>query len=214
MFLCIDCGLTNGKVLLFAPDGTLLDKKAFQTPLYNDQVDTKALYDGLCGAIGALTADMDGTASQITCVSVSGHGNGLYALDEAGALPFGFSSMLTQQADRLPAQETLLPIVLQSRWPGQPLSILAWLKQTKPDLYYRMKKNLFCKDLLRYFMTGSVCTDPTDASAAGLLNAQTGQYDRALLHLYDLDDAWEKLPPILGSAEGSGTVFEEVYKKP
>ena len=84
---------------------------------------------------------MDGTASQITCVSVSGHGNGLYALDEAGALPFGFSSMLTQQADRLPAQETLLPIVLQSRWPGQPLSILAWLKQTKPDLYYRMKKN-------------------------------------------------------------------------
>ena len=90
MFLCIDCGLTNGKVLLFAPDGTLLDKKAFQTPLYNDQVDTKALYDVLCGAIGALTADMDGTASQITCVSVSGHGNGLYALDEAGALPFGF----------------------------------------------------------------------------------------------------------------------------
>ncbi len=213
MFLCIDCGLTNGKVLLFAPDGILIDKKAFQTPLYNDQVDTKALYDGLCGAIGALTADMDDTASQITCISVSGHGNGLYALDEAGALPFGFSSMLTQQANRLPAQEALLPIVLQSRWPGQPLSILAWLKQTNPGLYYRMKKILFCKDLLRYFMTGSVCTDPTDASAAGLLNAQTGQYDRALLHLYDLDDAWEKLPPIRGSAEGAGTVSEEFHKK-
>ena len=213
MFLCIDCGLTNGKLLLFEPDGRLLAKKVFATPLHADRVDTNALNENLCRAVTAILSETGDAAEKISCISVSGHGNGLYALDEDGALPFGFSSMLTQQAERLPAQEQLFPIVLQSRWPGQPLCILAWLKQTDPALYHRIRSVLFCKDLLRYFMTGSVCTEPTDASAAGLLNAQTGQYDRALLQMYGLEDAWEKLPPIRASAGPAGYVSEAFSRR-
>lgn len=206
MILCIDCGLTNGKVMLFAEQGSCHASEQFSTPLCEDLVDTHALENCLRTGIRTLLHHADVAPKQITCVSVSGHGNGLYALTAQGVLPMGYSSMTTKQAQSLPVPELLFPLVLQSCWSGQPLSILAWLKQTRPDEYRQIKTILFCKDLLRWFMTGVAATERTDASAAGLLNIQTGMYDTEILQLYGLEDAWEKLPPLHGSAEILGRV--------
>lgn len=206
MILCIDCGLTNGKVMLFTEEGICCASEQFSTPLLDDLVDTRALENCLRTAIRTLLHHADAAPKQITCISVSGHGNGLYALSSQGVLPMGYSSMTTKQAQSLPAQELLFPLVLQSCWSGQPLSILAWLKQTQADKYQQIKTILFCKDLLRWFMTGVAATERTDASAAGLLNAKTGTYDKEILRLYDLADAWKKLPPLHDSADILGRV--------
>lgn len=208
MILCIDCGLTNGKVMLFTEEGNCCASEQFSTPLRDDFVDTQALEHCLCASIKTLLHHMDAAPDKISCISVSGHGNGLYALTDQGVLPMGYSSMTTRQAQSVPDQEQLFPLVLQSCWSGQPLSILAWLKQSKPDDYRRIKTILFCKDLLRWFMTGVAATEQTDASAAGLLNVKTGTYDKEILRLYGLEDAWEKLPPLHGSAEILGRVTE------
>ena len=206
MIVCIDCGLTNGKVLLFAEDGRCLAQVAFPTPLDGVIIDTCALEHALTEAVRSLLQQNLEPPAEITCVCVSGHGNGLYALGDHGPWPVGYSSMVTESTPYVPASAITAPITYQSAWAGQPLAILAWLKAEYPAKYRSIRQILFCKDLLRWFMTGTAATELTDASAAGLINIRTAQYDRTLLSLYGLEDAWDKLPPLTRSDAVAGHV--------
>ena len=208
MVFCIDCGLTNGKLFLFSETGVCLASTRFVTPLSHERIDTFALREELMTAVRTLMHDSPEPPSSITCISVSGHGNGLYALGETDVLPVGYSSMMQESAEVLPDSKEAFPITLQSSWSGQPLAILSWIKKETPDVYASIKTILFCKDLIRWFMTGTAVTEQTDASAAGLLNAKTLQYDPALLKLYGLEDAKEKFPPVLKSDAIAGRVSQ------
>jgi len=50
--------------------------------------------------------------------------------------------------------------------------ILLWLKNEAPEIYNRTQLILFPKDYLRYRLTGTIATDPGDASASLLWNFQ------------------------------------------
>lgn len=210
MILCIDCGLTNGKLLLFSPEGVCQGEASFPTPLDREVLDTFALRERLYEALASLTRQADCDPAAITCVTVSGHGNGLYAIGAEDVLPVGYSSMMTPPGEFLPEPGRTFPMIFQSDWAGQPLPILAWLKHTQPEVYHSMKTVLFCKDLLRWFLTGSAVTEETDASAAGLLNGHTGSYDPNLLAVYGLEDAMDKLPPVIKSSQPGGYVTPAV----
>lgn len=207
MFLCVDCGLTNTKVMLFSHAGVCIAGTSFSTPLNGICVDTQELRFGLIACIKEIL--MSHPDTEVNMVVVSGHGNGLYAIGNTDVFPLGWSSMVIESAPVLPKPTDVFALTAQTSWPGQPLAILAWLKQTKPDIYKGIQKIMFCKDLLRWFMTGVATTEPTDASAAGLLNAETGNFDPALLALYGLEDAWDKLPALLPSDAVAGYVSED-----
>ena len=204
--LCIDCGLTKGKLLLFDSNGRRLGNEEFTTPLNDTLIDTSALRQYFCAAMTRLLQNADTDPADILCASVSGHGNGLYAIGETDVLPVGYSSMIRESSQMLPPEGKTFPIILQSDWSGQPLPLLAWLKYTSPQTFAQIKTILFCKDLLRWFMSGVAVTEETDASAAGLLNWQTGSYDPDLLRIYNLEDASSKLPKCVyyRSAIGKG----------
>ncbi len=206
--LCIDCGLTKGKLLLFDSNGRRLGNEEFTTPLNDTLIDTSALRQYFCAAMTRLLQNADTDPADILCASVSGHGNGLYAIGETDVLPVGYSSMIRESSQMLPPEGKTFPIILQSDWSGQPLPLLAWLKYTSPQTFAQIKTILFCKDLLRWFMSGVAVTEETDASAAGLLNWQTGSYDPDLLRIYNLEDASSKLPKILKSSQVAGYVTE------
>lgn len=213
MILCIDCGLTNGKVLLFSTAGDCCGENSFPTPLDYSLIHTHTLRESLYSCIWDLLRNTATDPKEISCITVSGHGNGLYAIGQTDVLPVGYSSMVTESAEFLPENGKTFPIILQSDWAGQPLPILAWLKKTKSSEYRQAKKVLFCKDLLRWFLTGVAVTEETDASAAGLLNAHTGEYDRKLLQIYDVEDAYDKLPSIVKSDACAGYVTAEASKR-
>ena len=213
MILCIDCGLTKGKLLLFSSTGACYGETSFHTPLEHSLIHTHDLREHLYRAIKDLLHNTGTDPNRISCITVSGHGNGLYAIGEEDVLPIGYSSMITESAEYLPRSGATFPIILQSDWAGQPLAILAWLKRTQPEIYHKIKTILFCKDLLRWFLTGVAVTEETDASAAGLLNAFTGQYDHNLLQYYGIDDAYAKLPLIIKSDACAGRVTSAVEEK-
>lgn len=200
MILCIDCGLTQGKALLLDRNGNCHAQTSFSTPLNDCSIDTHSLRRQLYRALSGLEL------SEVIAVTVSGHGNGIYAIGDTDVLPEGYSSMITQSARFV---RHTFPVTAQSDWAGQPLPVLAWLKAERPQVYGSIRKVLFCKDLLRWFLTGTVSTEQTDASAAGLLDAKTGIYSDRLLTLYGLEDMKDKLPMLLKSNEVAGTVTRE-----
>ena len=67
---------------------------------------------------------------------------------------------------------------------------------------------MFCKDWLRYCLSGVFVTDPTEASTA-FTNPHMQSYDPEILRLFDLAEIEAALPPIRPYAETIGTVTPE-----
>ena len=195
-FLAIDCGLTKIKANIFSQKGQKLFEEQENTPLENCEIDTLVLKEKIISLIKRVMANSKICADDVLAISTSGHGNGIYLLDENGVLPKGYSSMFSKSAPFTPKTEDVFSITNQTSWDGQPLPILAYLKQEKPEIFSKVKKVLFCKDVIKYFITGKVLTEYTDASAAGILNCKNADYDVELLKVYGLEDDINILPKI------------------
>lgn len=211
-FLAIDCGLTKIKVNIFSPKGEKMFEEQDNTPLNNFEIDTKALREKIIFLIGQILEKSNIKSDEIVAISTSGHGNGVYLLDENGVLPVGYSSMFEASSEFTPPTVEVFKITNQTSWSGQPLPILSYLKHKKPELFGKIKTVLFCKDVIKYFITGRAVTEYTDASAAGLLNYVTADYDLELLKVYGLEDNIDIFPKILKSQEIIGNVSEEFAK--
>lgn len=208
-FLCIDCGLTNIKTVTIDKNSNIISEHSLPTPRDNHIINITKLYKTLSELVSYAAKEL---GDKITAISVSGHGNGLYLVGKDYAVPYGYSSMFTDSLPYTPKTEDTFPLTLQTSWSGQPLPILAYIKSEKPELFVQIKSILLCKDMLRYMMTGSVCTDYTDASAAGLLNYKTGDYDTELMKLYGLEDCMSLLPPIKLCTDKAGYVSKNFSK--
>ena len=187
-FLAIDCGLTKIKVNIFSQSGEKLFEEQENTPLENFEIDTFTLKERVIFLVKKVLESSKINPSDVAAISTSGHGNGIYLLDENGVLPKGYSSMFSASEPYTPATEEVFSITNQTSWSGQPLPILAYLKHKKPEIFNKIKTVLFCKDVIKYFITGKAVTEYTDASAAGLLNYKTADYDPELLKIYGLWD--------------------------
>jgi L-xylulokinase len=208
-FLSIDCGLTKIKVNIFAADGSLIAEEQADTPLENFLVNTIELKRNIVNLIKNILLKSKIEPEDIKTISTSGHGNGAYFLGEDGIFKYGFSSMFPDSASYTPPTDKVFDLINQTSWSGQPLPILSFLKKEKPETFKKIKKILFCKDVIKYFLTGRLITEYTDASAGGLLNYKTSQYDKALMKCYGLEDSMHLLPDISHSMDVIGTVSEK-----
>ena len=82
--------------------------------------------------------------------------------------------------------EEVRPKTMQSIWPAQPNTLLAWLKDNEPNSLSNTHWILMCKDYIRYRLTGEVNAELTDFSGTSLLNLQTKSYDEELLKVFGL----------------------------
>lgn len=153
----------------------------------------------------------------IVGVSVAGHGNGMYLIDESGkAVCNGIISTDTRArefVDKWYSDGTADKIrnkTLQSIYAGQPVALLAWFKKYKPGAIEKARWILMCKDYIRFCLTGEVYAEITDISVANLLNVREKRYDEDLLSEFGLEDIINKLAPIKYSSDICGYITKEV----
>ena len=212
-FLSIDCGLTKIKVNLFNETGAVLAEKQTSTPLEGLMVKTFELKNRIIGLIKKIIQESNVLPQSIKTISTSGHGNGIYLIGENGVLEYGYSSMFVNSIPYTPATDDVFYLTNQTSWSGQPLSILSYLKNEEPEIFKQIKKVCFCKDVIKYFLTGNIFTDYTDASAAGLLNYKTSDYSIELLKHYSLEEYMDIFPAITKSIDFVGNVCETFAKE-
>lgn len=155
--------------------------------------------------------------ANIAGVAVTGHGNGMYLVDEAGKLVYnGIISTDTRAAGIVSkwyedkTSERVRKKTLQAIYPGQPPALLAWFKQNNPGVLEKAKWILLCKDYIRTCLTGEICTEFTDISVANLIDTAAGKYDIELLREFGLEEMIDKLPPIKKSSDICGYITKEV----
>lgn len=198
--LGIDCGLTLVKAVLFRPDGTKIREASKQTPLKDGRIDAEALWCNVCDCCGEICEEHD-----VIAVGLSGHGNGLYALDNHNHILAALPSM-SPDSVHIEDFPRYYSITKQSCWAGQPLQLLRTLKDKELSTYKQVRTLLHCKDYIRYMLTGKLASDYTDTSASALLNIESGEYSPDLFALAGIDDKAFDLPPLFDSTEIGGYI--------
>ena len=205
--LGIDCGLTLVKACVFTPSGVKLKEVSRKTPLKHGEIDTAALINGVCECVREASEGCN-----ILAVGLSGHGNGLYALDNKLKPLIALPSMGSAEDVYLSDPERYYTITRQSCWAGQPMQLIRMLKIKHTDIYGKIRTVLHCKDFVRLMLTGILGTDYTDASASGLLSIEDGKYSDELFELAELEINSSVLPEMYDSYNIIGNVTLEASK--
>ncbi|MBZ0280398.1 MAG: carbohydrate kinase [Anaerolineae bacterium] len=150
---------------------------------------------------------------QILAIGGSGHGNGIYLLDK-DRQPLRSSIMsLDTRADAFITQwnasseyPRIWQKTYQQLWAAQPPALLAWLKAHEPENYKNIGAILFCKDYIKFCLTGQVTTDYSDISASSLFDIGQRNYSDELLKIYGIPECRDALPHPIESYEVAGKV--------
>ncbi|GGX79842.1 FGGY-family carbohydrate kinase [Streptomyces anandii] len=220
LVLGVDAGHTVTKAVLFDSAGRQVAQGSGTLPLATPRPcwverDMDDVWRTTHQAITAALAAAGVEGSAVAAVGLTGHGDGLYLVDERGrpvraaitAMDTRAESVLAEWRDT-PIWEQALTLSGTVPFAGSPAALLTWLGRHEPAALERSRWLLSCKDWLRRRLTGVAATDPTDASAS-FTDMRTGDYTKELLDLFGLGPLAVKLPPVLASDAVCGTVTRQ-----
>ncbi|MFW6163589.1 MAG: FGGY-family carbohydrate kinase [Planctomycetota bacterium] len=213
-----DNGCTMSKAALFTVDGREIAVASQKTETLTPRPGhlerhVPEMWAATAAVVKQVIAQAGIDPADIACVAPTGHGNGLYLVDEAGQ-PVCNAIMSTDSRARDIIDEwtaegvgdAVRPKAMQAIWPAQPGALLQWLKRHQPEVLAQARWVLMAKDFIRLQLTGEAAAEVTDFSGTGLLNNATGDYDAELLEAYGIADLRRLLPPLVLTADLCGEV--------
>jgi L-xylulokinase len=220
LLMGVDCGSTAIKAAIFDEKGLALAVASRRViplcpaPGHVEQ-DMIQFWLSAAAAMREAVARCNVSPKQIGCVGVTAHGDGLYLADRSAApLGAGIQSVdargfaIIQNWRAAGLLDRAAALTAQRPYPYAATTLLAWIKRHRPEQYGAIGHVMFCKDWLRYCLTGAFATDPTDASTA-FTNPHTQTYDSDILELLDLREIEPALPPIRPICAEVGVVTQQ-----
>lgn len=217
-FLGVDNGGTMTKAVLFNEAGRQVAAAANKTPLivpqegYNER-DMTQLWDLTAKTIKSCIEGSGLCAQDILSVGCSGHGKGLYLWGKDGRPAYHAIASTDHRAADIVRRwmadgtnERAKDKVLQDVIECQPVALLRWLKENDPGVLERTEWIFEAKDYIRFMLTGEAFAEITDYSGTCLMDLRESRFDRGLLALYGIEEAYDKLPPIRYSCDICGRV--------
>jgi L-xylulokinase len=219
-YIGIDVGLTAAKAAAFDADGRELRVARADNPRAaldpnSQEIDMVGLIDVVHAVLQELTAWLNDNSYLPTAVGVTGHGNGLYLVDEnLRPVRSAFASTDSRAEDIVASisdqdRELNHAITGSYPWAGQPAILLSWLSRHEPVVLRRCRWVFTCKDWITSQLTGVASADYSDASACGIVNLATRKYERSVLRMLGIDDVFEKLPQLSNSSDIVGQITLE-----
>lgn len=217
----IDRGSTNVKAVAFDTKGNEVftsacpsQKPVSVKPGWWEQ-DMEVIWENTASAIKGI---FNGSIlpEEVIGVFAVGQGNGMMPIDKNGSPSRMGILSLDSRAKGIhdgwmmdgrysqAIEKLVFPFVV-----GSPVTLLAWFKENAPQDFSAIDKVLFSKDWIRYKLSGTICTDPSDASGAGLMDPRKNAYAWDVFELLGLSDIKDKLPEIRPSHEVVGRVTKE-----
>jgi gluconokinase len=209
----IDMGTTATKVVAYGADGRALAGSSRGYPL-DEPAPGHAEQDphAILAAVHAGVADVVGQvgADRVAGVSFSSAMHSLLALDDNGR---PLTPVLTwadtraaAQAERLRADPAGLALHRRTGTPIHPMSPLlklAWFREVAPDLHARAAAWVGIKDWVVREMTGRLVVDHSLASATGLMDLRTLDWDGEALAIAGVTpDRLPELVPTTATISG------------
>ena len=211
-YIGIDLGTSAVKLLLMEGDGTIKNiisrsyPLSFPQPGWSEQ-DPEDWYRESVAGLMELTDDID--KSQIAGISFGGQMHGLVILDENDEVirpailwNDGRTQEETDFLNQVVGEAALAKNTANIAFAGFTAPKLLWLRKHEPENFRRIRKVMLPKDYLAYRMSGSFCTDYSDASGMLLLDVAGRRWSNEMLDLCGLQEA--QLPKLYESYEAVG----------
>jgi len=214
----IDVGLTSVKAAAFDATGNEIASKSAANPRSaispsRQEIGMDQLWRVVQQVLVALTDVLAKEEWVVAAVAATGHGNGLYLVDEAlTPVRPAIASTDTRAASIVTAIdpdsiERVRLLTGSVPWAGQAPVLLRWVRDVEPEALEASRWVLTCKDWIVACLTGIPGTDYSDASACGLVRLSTREYEPAVLDLVGLPpEMVGLLPPLRDSDEVVGGV--------
>ncbi len=214
--LAMDIGSTTARAVLFDLNGTPVAESYREPPVFcpganRAEIDVRDRWDAVISVIHDVLATSGVSAERIAGIGLTGLQHALTPIDEQGNVLARAMLWMDQRCQ--PQVEWMMrehAEVLESETGGLRASTtwsapkLRWIYENQPDLLARTWKFLPTKDYIRYRLTDTINTDPSEAGGTALYNRQKGAWSLPMLAMVGVPV--EKMPEIKPSYHVVGGV--------
>lgn len=217
--LAHDLGTSGNKATLFCTDGTLEKSRivTYKTHYFNDtwvEQNADDWWQAVCRSTRELIAETGIAPEQIKAVSFSGQMMGCLCVDRYGQ-PLRPSIIWADQravsqskaVESKISQKDYYQIVGHPNTASYGIQKFMWIRDHEPEVYNQTYKVLNAKDYIVFQLTGTFCTDYSDANSCGFFDIKTFSWSEELLSYAEIPI--DKLPDPKPSTFCAGGVTEK-----
>ena len=218
LYIGVDLGTSSVKLVLMDETGKIHGttsreyKLYFPQPGWSEQNPADWYNEAIAG-LKDLLKDVD--KSEVAGISFGGQMHGLVILDENDEVirpAILWNDGRTQkQVDYLNneiGKETLSKYTANIAFAGFTAPKILWVKENEPENFKKIKKIMLPKDYLAYKLSGSFCTDYSDASGMLLLNVQGRAWSKEMCDICGITE--DMLPKLFDSFEKVGELKHDL----
>lgn len=217
-YIGVDLGTSAVKLLLMEESGKIEKIVSKEYPLFfphpgwSEQNPQDWMRETMAG-IKELTEDIDKT--KVAGIGCGGQMHGLVTLDERDEVirpailwNDGRTGEETDYLNTVIGKDKLSGYTANIAFAGFTAPKILWMKKNEPENFARVKKIMLPKDYLAYCMTGSFCTDLSDASGMLLLDVKNRCWSKEMLDICGITE--EQLPALYESWQVVGSLKPEI----
>ena len=221
LFIGVDLGTSAVKLLLMDENGKICKIVSREYPLYfphpgwSEQNPEDWFVQSMEG-IRELTAACD--KSQVQGISFGGQMHGLVALDDQDQVirpailwNDGRTGKQTDYLNQVIGKDKLSEYTANIAFAGFTAPKILWMKENEPENFAKICKIMLPKDYLAYKLSGSFCTEYSDASGMLLLDVEHKCWSEEMLGICGITK--EQLPKLYESWEVVGTLKKEIAEE-
>lgn len=218
LLIGVDLGTSAVKLLLMDEEGKIKNIVSKEYPLYFphpgwSEQDPEDWYRQAMDGIRELTEGFD--KSQVAGISFGGQMHGLVALDRddhvirpAILWNDGRTGKETDYLNQVVGKERLSQYTANIAFAGFTAPKILWMRENEPEDFKRICKIMLPKDYLAYRLSGSFCTDVSDASGMLLMDVQHKCWSAEMMEICGITEA--QLPQLYESFQVVGTLKKDV----
>ncbi len=220
-FIGVDLGTSAVKLLLMEESGKICNIVSKEYPLFFphpgwSEQNPEDWYTQSMAGMKELTEGIDRT--QVAGISFGGQMHGLVTLDAQDQVirpailwNDGRTSEETDYLNNVIGKDKLSQYTANIAFAGFTAPKILWMKKNEPEKFAKVEKIMLPKDYLAYRLSGSFCTDVSDASGMLLLDVKNRCWSKEMMEICGVKE--EQLPKVYESWEVVGTLKPEVAKE-
>ena len=224
LYIGIDLGTSAVKLLLMDSDGriekivSIVSREygiSFPHPGWSEQ-NPYDWFDQTMDGLKELLSGCD--KEKVAGISFGGQMHGLVTLDEndnvlrpAILWNDGRTTEETNYLNEVIGKEKLSKYTANIAFAGFTAPKILWMQKNEPDLWAKVNKIMLPKDYLAYRLSGTFCTDYSDASGMLLLDVEHKKWSEEMLEICHVKR--EQLPDLYESFDVVGTLKPELAEE-
>lgn len=221
LYIGVDLGTSAVKLLLMDAEGDLKNIVSKEYPLYFphpgwSEQSPEDWFAQTMEGIKELTAEVD--KSEVAGISFGGQMHGLVTLDKNDCVirpailwNDGRTGKETDYLNRVIGKDKLSEYTANIAFAGFTAPKILWMKENEPENFAKVVKIMLPKDYLAYKLSGTFCTDVSDASGMLLLDVKNRCWSKEMIEICGISE--DMLPKLFESYEVVGTLKKEIAEE-